>query len=551
MTERAPAPVPGEKTIATLLAEQAASIPDDIYGIFPDAEISFGALDAEARRIAKGLIALGVRPGDHVATLMPNHHHWPPAYFGALYAGATVVALNARYKRHELDYTIRHSRARILITTDAIDDHVDFAALLADVCPDLRGQPDLNALDLEAAPDLRALVLFGESTAEGFLSQAELAAAGAGIADEAVDAARGAVGPEDAAAIIYTSGTTSNPKGCVLSHGGLQRSWYTFAEIVDLQRGQRVWMPMPFFHTGGIGPMTAYLARGAAFVTQPHFDADGVIALIEKYRIDHLYPGFPQMSLTVLQHPNYSKEEFPFIRSLLNVGPPAMQRQIQQLLPDGAKVLNLFGMTEGSGIVTFTPFDSPLDIRATTSGKPPAHTEVRIADPETGKVCGPDLPGEIQFRGGGALKEYYRDPAATAETILPDGWVRTGDRGKIDEAGYLHYLGRLKDMLKVGGENVAAAEIEFFLNRHPDVKMVQVIGGADARMGEVPVAFVERVPGGTVTADELIAMCQGQIARWKIPADVVFVTDWPLSTTKVQKFRLKELLPARFRADAQ
>lgn len=545
----AAAPRPGEKTIAALLREQAAHIPDDLYGIFPDCEIRFGELDREARRIAKGLIGLGVRPGDHVATLMPNHAHWPFAYFGALYAGATVVALNARYKRHELDYTVRHSRARLLMTTDAIADHVDFAALIADVYPDIAGQSDPAALRLAGAPDLGALVLFGDAQAEGFLSRAALLAAGENIDDAAVDAAIDAVGPEDPAAIIYTSGTTANPKGCVLTHAGLQRSWYTFAEIVDLRRGQRVWMPMPFFHTGGIGPMTAYLARGAAFVTQPHFDADGVINLMEKYRIDHLYPGFPQMSLTVLQHPAYTRERFPHVRSLLNVGPPAMQRQIEELLPDGAVVLNLFGMTEGSGIVTFTPMDASLDLRATSSGKPPAHTDVRIADPQTGEILAPDQPGEIQFRGGGALREYYRDPEATAETILPGGWVRTGDRGTLDEGGYLYYLGRLKDMLKVGGENVAAAEIEFFLNRHPDVKMVQVIGGADARLGEVPVAFVERAPGGTVTAADLIGMCEGQIAKWKIPRDIVFVTEWPLSTTKVQKFRLKELLPERFRRE--
>jgi fatty-acyl-CoA synthase len=537
--------VPGRTTIAMLLAEQAKAIPDAPYALFPDGGISFGELDRKAREVAKGLIGLGIRPGDHVATLMPNCADWMPAYFGALYAGATVVALNARYKRHEVDYTVRNSQARILLTTDAIEDYVDFAELILDVFPDAANGGE-ERLRLEAAPDLERLVLFGSSRRPGFLSLDNLIGFGRDVPDEEVERARGSVQPEDPAAIIYTSGTTSNPKGCVLTHGSIQRSWFTFGEIVGLKQGEKVWMPMPFFHTGGIGPMTVILARGASFLTQPHFNPDKLIRLIEEHRVDHLYPGFPHMSLTVLQHEEYSKERFSFVRSLLNVGPPAMQRAIQDLLPEGAAVLNLFGMTEGSGIVTFTPFDSSLEVRATTSGKAPAHTEVRIVDPETGQVCPPDLPGEIQFRGGGAFKLYYRDPVATAETILPEGWVRTGDRGKIDADGYLYYLGRLKDMLKVGGENVAAAEIEFFLNQHPAVKMVQVIGGADARLGEVPVAFVERVPGAQVEADELIAMCQGQLARWKIPADVVFVTEWPMSTTKVQKFRLKELLPERF-----
>lgn len=540
-------PIPAQMTIAELLVTQARSIPNELYAIFPNAEVTFGALDAQARAIAKGLIAMGIRPGDHVATLMPNCADWLPAYFGSLYAGATVVALNARYKRHELDYTVRHSQARILITTDAIEDHVDFADLIGDVFPAIRGHDPQSDLSLEAAPELRAVVLAGTTRKPGFLPLDTLIERGRAIDDDAVDRAITAVAPEDPAAIIYTSGTTANPKGCVLTHAGLQRSWYTFAEIVDLRQGQKVWMPMPFFHTGGIGPMTAILSRGATFMTQPHFDAGGAVGLIERYRIDHLYAGFPQLSLAVLDHPDYSRERFAFVRSLLNVGPPAMQQDIQNKLPEGAPILNLFGMTEGSGIVTFTPFDAPLELRLTSSGLPPAHTEVRIVEPESGAVQAVGEAGEIQFRGGGAFKLYYNDPEATAATILPDGWVRTGDRGKLDESGYLYFLGRLKDMLKVGGENVAAAEIEFFLANHPDVKMVQVIGGPDDRMGEVPVAFVERTPGGTVTAGELIEMCQGQLARWKIPVDVVFVTEWPMSTTKVQKFRLREHLPARFR----
>lgn len=521
--------------------------PDAVFGIFPDREVTFGEVHSAAKNVAKGLIALGIKPGDHVATLMPNHADWLPAYFGILYAGATIVALNARYKRLELAYTISQSDTRVIITTDAIDEHVDFAALLTEVLPGLSETKDRTKLALDAAPKLKAAVLLGGTARPGFLSRSELQALGRDVSDGEVEQAILAVGSEDPAAVIYTSGTTANPKGCVLSHGGLQRSWYTFAEVVDLTEGDKVWMPMPFYHTGGIGPITAILSRGAAFFTQPHLNTDEAILMVEMHSIDHLYSGFPQLSLAVLDHPNYDPHRFTFIRTMLNVGPPAMQERIQRLLPEGAKLLNLFGMTEGSGIVTFTPLDSPLEVRAVTSGRPPAHTEIRIVDPDSGDVCSVDEPGEIQFRGGGAFKCYYQDPDATAAAILPDGWVRTGDRGKIDKHGWLCFLGRMKDMLKVGGENVAAAEIEFFLNQHPSVKMVQVIAGADERMGEVPVAFVERVSGSDVTADALIAMCEGQLARWKIPRDVVFVSEWPMSATKVKKFMLEELLPERFR----
>lgn len=540
-------PEPGEATIAGLLAARAADMPDALFAIFPDQALTYGEIDAQSRAVAKGLLALGVRPGAHVATLMPNCAHWLPAYFGILYAGGVVVALNARYKRHELAYALAHSDAEILLTTDAIADHVDFAELITDTFPHITAQPDPANLSLAGAPKLRSLVMMGPSRHAGFLPGNELRARGMSITDEALAQAGAGVRPEDVACILYTSGTTSNPKACALTHIGIARSWYTWAEIVTLRRGETVWMPMPFFHTGGIGPMTAIMSRGAAFVTQPHFEPEELVTLVEKYRVEHLYSGFPQFSLTVLQHPSYTKERFGFIRSMLNVGPPAMQHSIQAMLPRDARLMNLFGMTEGSGVVTFTPWDSPMDIRANTSGKPPAHTEVRVMDPETGLACEPDQPGEIQFRGGGAFAFYYKDDKVTRETIIDGGWVRTGDRGKLDADGWLYYLGRLKDMLKVGGENVAAAEIEFFLTQNPGVKLVQVIGGADERLGEVPVAFVERVPGSTVTAEELIGMCEGELAKWKIPRDVVFVTEWPMSSTKVQKFRLKGLLPERFR----
>lgn len=528
------------RTIADLLKEQAGIRPDALYAIFPDANYTFGELDRAARLWARAFHARGIRPGDHVATLMPNCPEWLPVYFGALYCGAVLVALNARYKRHELAYTLTHCRARILVTTDSIVEHVDYAVLLNDILPGLAEQ-DAEALSLVAAPDLDAIVLCEGRDLPGMLTAPAFLAPADGIDEAAALAGGAARGVDDTAAIIYTSGTTSNPKGCELTHGSIQNSWSTFARVVDLAAGETVWMPMPFFHTGGIGPMTAMLSRGAAFITQPHYEPEGVVDLVERYKADHLYPGFPHLAFAVIEHPRFDRERFAHVRSLLNVGPPAMQRRIQDLLPDGAVLLNLFGMTEGSGIITFTPADAPYPVRAQTSGLPPPHTDIRIVDPETGRVCPDGAPGELQFRGGGAFKAYYADPAATAATIV-DGWVRTGDRGVINEEGYLVYLGRLKDMLKVGGENVACAEIEAFIQGLEPVRLVQVIGMPDARMGEVPVAFVELVEGAEIDEPGIIAACQGQLAKWKVPSRVVFVTEWPMSATKVQKYRLAELL---------
>jgi len=537
----------GRISLGALLDWRASTTPDATFAIFPNEELSYSDVATRARSFARGLVKLGVKPGSHVAIFMPTSIDWMVAYFGAFYAGAVVVALNARYKRHELAYTLEHSDAEILITSDVIAEHVDFAELITQTFPDLGDQKDPMNLSLKAVPRLKSIVMFGSTGLPGFVERSGLERLGTDVANGELDTRLSKTDPQDVAVLMYTSGTTSNPKACALSHAGIGRSWRTFAEVVGLTSEEKVWLPMPFFHTGGIGPMSAIIWRGAALVAQPHFNLEEIIELVERYRVAHLYSGFPQFSLTFLQHPAYSQERFAFIRSMLNVGPPATQRTIQNLLPPGAKLLNLFGMTEGSGIVSFTPWDTSSDIRAETSGRAPAGTEVRVMHPETGEPCEPEEPGEIQFRGGGALLHYYKDPQATEDTIIEGGWVRTGDRGKLDADGWLYYLGRLKDMLKVGGENVAASEIEFFISRHPEVKMVQVIGAPDKRLDEVPVAFVERVPGGTVAAEELIAMCQGELAKWKIPRDVVFVTEWPMSSTKVQKFRLRELLPAKYR----
>lgn len=539
---------PAAFSIARRLFEQAAATPDKMFAIFPDATLTYGELRDRAMRMAKGLAQLGVARGDFVATLMPNCADWVVAYFAGLMTGASVATINARYKRHELKYAIAKCDAKVIITTDHIAGHVDFVSLLNDCLPGLAHQLNPASLDLVDLPHLRALVLMGEQQHGSYLGVRALEALGAEIDAGEIERRVRDVTPDDTAVIIFTSGTTSMPKACELTHAGLLASWTVFADTVGLRAGETVWMPMPFFHTGGAGPMTVILDRGAAFFTQPHYDAEGVVQMIARHRIEHLYPGFPQLSLDVVDHPEFTKGSFSFVRSIMNVGPEAIQRHIQDRMPDGAFLHNLFGMTEGSGIVTFTTPDMPFKRRAVSSGFPRPPTQVRVADPERNDAVAQGETGEIQFRGPGAFKSYYGDPGATAMAKLPDGWVKTGDRGRIEPDGSLIFLGRIKDTLKVGGENVAAAEIEAFVQGLDGIKMVQVIGGYDARLGEVPVAFVEPKSGARLTEGAIISACEGQLSTWKIPRAVVFMTEWPMSATKVQKFRLRDCLPGRFQA---
>ena len=256
----------------------------------------------------------------------------------------------------------------------------------------------------------------------------------------------------------------------------------------------------------------------------------------------HLFPAFPAFTLGILRTPAYAPERLAHVRTVLNVAPPETEELIQSMLPEQAVLLNDFGMTEAAGIVTFTPVADSVHDRCRTNGLPFEGVEVRIAAEDGVTEVPPGVAGEIQFRGANALRGYLNEPEATAATIIAGGWVRTGDQGKLTDTGRLIYIARIKEILKVGGENVAPAEVEAWLSTHPAVAVAQIVGKPDDKYGEVPVAFVELLPGKDCTPDELIEHCRGQLANFKIPREVRFVTEWPMSATKIQKFRLRELV---------
>jgi fatty-acyl-CoA synthase len=530
-------------TLAVLLEQQAARLPDNVFAIFPDVSITYGELHARARELAKGLIAHGVRAGTPVALFMPNCLDFVLAQYAVQLAGGVAVLLNARYKQVELRQVIAHCDAEILMTTDTIDPHVNLTDVLNETFSELRDPRADSALQLADAPRLKKLVLFGKKRLPGALAAEALIAAGRALPDASL--ARETLGrdAEGTAVIIYTSGTTSAPKGCELSHASLQRSWSIYTRAVGLTAGEKVWDPMPFFHSGGIGLMTGIMACGATIVSSPHFDAEVIVNLILEHRVEHLYPGFHLMALPVITSARYDAAAFDFVRSMVVIGPLGTLRRIQSLLPEHAPVMNLFGMSEGSGLVTLTPPEAPEEQRLTTSGRELPGIEVRVVHPESLEAVPSGIVGEIQFRGGGAFRGYYKDPIATRNAILPGGWVRTGDMGRLDGDGYLHFDGRYKELLRVGGENFTAAEVESFLSAHPAVKYVQVVGKPDERLGEVPVAFIECNEGCRATQAEIIDFCAGKIAKFKIPRQVVFVTQWPMSSTKIQKFKLRDMIP--------
>jgi acyl-CoA synthetase (AMP-forming)/AMP-acid ligase II len=297
------------------------------------------------------------------------------------------------------------------------------------------------------------------------------------------------------------------------------------------------------FHLAAIGPTLACAAAGAALISDTYFDAARALGLIEAERATHLYPAYPPITEALLDDPRFPSTDVKTARAMLNVGPPETLRKMQAAIP-GAVQVSLYGSTEGGGAITFGSLDDDLDTRVATCGLPLPGIEVRIVDPDTGEDVPVGEPGEIRVRGFGLFGGYANDVAKTDAAFDADGWYLTGDRGALDGDGRLRFLGRLKDMLKVGGENVAPAEIEAVLSTHPAVKLVQVVGVPDARLEEVPAAFVETKSGASVTEEELAEYCRERIARFKLPRYVRFVTDWPMSATKIQKGPLREQLLA-------
>jgi acyl-CoA synthetase (AMP-forming)/AMP-acid ligase II len=485
---------PRAPTVADLLLAPAIGSPDRAALVLPSLRLTYRDLMVRAEGVARGLVALGVGRGDRVGILMPNCAASVDAFFGTSLLGAVAVPINARFKASELAYVIGHADLRVLFTTDLVAEHVDFVALLADALPGLSGAPSPRFLRLASVPHLRSVVLLGESHPAGLLDAGTFGAMGADVPAETVARARSQVRVRDAALSMYTSGTTSRPKGCVLSHEAVTRNAVAVARRFELGPADRFWDPLPLFHMGALLPLLATLVTGGTFLTTAHFDpAEALVTIVEE-GATVLYPTFPTITQELVHQPGFAEADLGAVRLVVNVAPPDQLRAMQSAFPRAVQVSS-YGCTEVSGVAAYNELTDGLEERVTTCGRPFPGVEVHIVDPETGEVVGTGRTGEILVRGYSLLDGYYKDPEGTAAAIDDEGWFHTGDRGSLDAAGRIVFVGRLKDMLKVGGENVAAAEIESFLCTHRAVKIVQVVGMPDDRLVEVVQALVLVVVG--------------------------------------------------------
>lgn len=528
-------------TLCGMLRSSASAHAGSPALIFPDRVLSYSSLHGSALGWARALIALGVRPGDHVGILLTTRPEFVELLFGIAMAGAVAVPVNARYQAHELSFLVRDADLVLLVTTGRVADSLDFGARLTAALPSLAAATDPAALRLPEAPKLRSIICLDAPCQPYLLSAGTALAQGAAVPVAEVDARTAAVAPQDVAMVLYTSGTTANPKGALITHRAQVGNSRNLGVRYEVTKDDRVWSPLPIFHIAGILPMVMILDKGGAYMTVPHFEAGVALEMLGREKATIAYPSFVTIMQDLISHPTFANTDLTSLRvmnSNFAVQPAWIREAVTAAMPHTIQV-GTYGLTEAAGTVSTSRLTDSYAQRTGRCGVPLDEWEVRIVDPETGQDCGVDQQGEIVIRGPNMLKGYHNAPEKTAE-VIRDGWFYTGDIGSVDGDGQMMFHGRTKDMLKVGGENVAAAEIEAMLQSHPAVRLAQVVGIPHPRYVEVPAAFVEMNDGITASEAELIAHCQGKLASFKIPRHIRTVTAWPMSTSKIQKFKLKE-----------
>lgn len=479
---------------------------------------TFAELAEDVARTAKAFIAAGLQPGDRVAIWAPNTARWILAAAGAQAVGGIVVTLNTRLKGREAGYILRRSGARFLI-------HVEH----------FLGLQQTELLREESLPDLQCRVTIDSPAWDAFI------AAGADISDEVLAARAALVRDDDIADIIFTSGTTGEPKGVMCSHAQNLHVFEVWADTVGLRNGDRYLIVNPFFHTFGYkSGWLACLLRGATILPIAVFDAGEVLRRIVNDRISVL-PGPPTLFQALLEHPERRHHDVSSLRLAVTGAasvPVALIERMQSEL-GFRTVVTAYGLTESTGVVSICrPGDSPERI-SRTCGAPIPQTEVKVVD-DQGNAVATGTPGEVLVRGFNVMQGYFADEEATRAAISADGWLHTGDIGILDDAGYLRITDRKKDMFIVGGFNCYPAEIENIMSAHPAVAQVAVTGMPDERLGEVAMAHVVTRTGSQIDAATLIAWCRDNMANYKVPRQIVFVSELPTTASgKVQRFALR------------
>lgn len=496
-----------------------------------------------ARRVdalAAGLLSIGLEPGDRIGIWAPNCAEWVLTQFATAKAGLILVNINPAYRRSELAYALEKVECRALVLAPALKTS-DYLAILGDLVPELAGATP-GALQSAALPQLRAVIRLGAGRTPGMLNFDEVATAG-GEAERATLARLAATLQfDDPINIQFTSGTTGFPKGATLTHRNILNNGFFVGEAIGLTEADRLCIPVPLYHCfgmvmGNLGCIT----HGATMVYPAEaFDPLSVLQTVQDERCTALY-GVPTMFIAELDHPRFAEFELSSLRTGIMAGSPCpveVMKRVQSQM-NMRQVTIAYGMTETSPVSTQSSVDDPLERRVSTVGRVQPHLEVKIVDAQ-GRIVPRGETGEFCTRGYSVMRGYWNDEAKTREAIDAAGWMHTGDLATMDAEGYVNIVGRLKDLVIRGGENVYPREVEEFLYRHPKVQDVQVVGVPDPKYGEELCAWIRLRDGQSATAEEIREFCRGQIAHYKIPRHVRFVDGFPMTITgKVQKFLMR------------
>jgi acyl-CoA synthetase (AMP-forming)/AMP-acid ligase II len=489
--------------------------------------LTYQGLAGSVRRASRALLALEVAPGDRVAIWAPNCWEWIVAALAIHSVGATLVPINTRFKGPEAAYVLAKSRARALFTV------TDFLAI--DYVAALRG-PGISL------PELRSIVVLRGKAPEGTLAFEAFLAGEGRISAETAEARAAAVRPEDVSDLIFTSGTTGNPKGVISTHAQSLRAYRDWSDTVGLRAGDRYLVVLPFFHTFGYkAGWLASLMMGATVFPEAVFEVGVVLSRVERDRITVL-PGPPALYQSILARPDLPARDLSSLRLAVTgaaVVPVELIHRMRREL-SFQTIITGYGLTESTGVATMCRVGDDPETIATTSGRAIPGVAVRVVD-DDGRELPRGEPGEVVISGHTVMKGYWDDAAETAAAIDAGGWLHTGDIGVMDERGYLRITDRKKDMFIVGGFKAYPAEIENALLRHDAIAQVAVVGIPDERLGEVGMAFVVPRAGARLTADQLIAWSRDQMANFKVPRRVELVDALPMNATgKVLKFKLRE-----------
>ncbi len=538
-------------TIGNLLDERAASYPEQeaiVYSAYPEygsalnLRWTYREYRERSNAVAKGLIALGLQKGEHIAIWAVNFPEWLLLEMAAAKVGLVLATINPTYRAAELEYALRQGDIAALFFQAKVRDHDCVVTVAERVTPgDAPG-----VVDSETLPKLRYAFLIGPPPAADAPWQPtpfrELIALGASVSDEALSARQAEVQPGDPAQLQYTSGTTGFPKGALLSHYSILNNAAVVAHRLGTGPETRFCTAMPFFHTGGcvLGVLSA-LYGACALMPLLAFDPVKALDTLANERCSR-FGGVPTMLVAMLQHPHSKEVDLSHLKQVFSGGSPVPVALLEQVKAAwDADVGIVFGQTEASPTITQTLNDDPFELKSATVGKPLPHTDVKIINPLTGEVIPCGERGELCCRGYLVMKGYYQMPEKTADAIDKDGWLHTGDLATMSKDGYVNIVGRLKDMVIRGGENLFPTEIEEFLIRHPKVADVQVLGVPDAFFGEELLAVVMPKADQHITEEEMREFCKGQISHQKIPRYFKFVTSYPMTASgKVQKFVLRE-----------